>query len=69
MEAQAHSLQTWHISTTSEQKLINFGQNMFLRQRRTRKILLSSGGFKVGGARDMTKKGPSDDVIIFSQPW
>jgi len=29
---------------------------------------LRSGGFKVGGARDKTKKGgPSDDVIILSQ--
>jgi len=29
-----------------------------------------SGGFKVGGARGKTKKGgPSDDVIILSQPW
>ena len=28
------------------------------------------GGFKVGGARGKTKKGgPSDDVIILSQPW
>jgi len=28
-----------------------------------------SGGFKVGGARGKTKKrGPSDDVIILSQP-
>jgi len=30
---------------------------------------MSSGGFKVGGARGKTKKGgPYDDVIIFSQP-
>jgi len=29
-----------------------------------------SGGFKVGGALGKTKKGgPSDDVIILSQPW
>jgi len=29
-----------------------------------------SGGFKVGGARGKTKKGgPSDDVIVLSQPW
>jgi len=30
---------------------------------------MNSGGFKVGGARGKTKKGPSDDVIILSQPW
>jgi len=29
----------------------------------------NSGGFRVGGARGKTKKGPSDDVIILSQPW
>jgi len=29
----------------------------------------TSGGFKVGGARGKTKNGgPSDDVIILSQP-
>ena len=27
-----------------------------------------SGGFRVGGARGKIKKGPSDDVIIISQP-
>jgi len=31
--------------------------------------IVASGGFKVGGARGKTKKGPSDDVIIISQPW
>ena len=32
-------------------------------------VPLLSGGFKVGGARGKTKKGgPSDDVIIISQP-
>jgi len=27
-----------------------------------------SGGFRVGGARGKNKKGPSDDVILISQP-
>jgi len=29
---------------------------------------MCSGGFRVGEARGKTKKGPSDDVIIFSSP-
>jgi len=32
-------------------------------------VIMPSGGFKVGGARGKTKKGPTDDVIILSQPW
>jgi len=32
-------------------------------------IVLLSGGFRVGGPEARLKKGPSDDVIILSQPW
>ena len=31
-------------------------------------LKLALGGFKVGGAQGKTKRGPSDDVIILSQP-
>jgi len=31
-------------------------------------VPLGSGGFKVGGPEARLKRGPSDDVIILSQP-
>jgi len=31
-------------------------------------ICTSSGGFRVGGAEARLKRGPSDDVIVLSQP-
>jgi len=33
-----------------------------------KEVLMASDGFRVGVGRGKTEKGPSDDVIILSQP-
>jgi len=35
----------------------------------TYSVQIASGGFRVGGPEARLKRRPSDDVIIFSQPW